>query len=272
MFCFVVVDVRCKRCFIQHQATGDGKAVPGYGKASAYLNSKVCVCVCVCVCMLCVLFCPHAHVCFCLTLPGSMNALMKLDTCAPLAPFACQGFGWLLDVEDEDEDMQKPLLFVLNTASPWLAHHTQTHTLLYTCARTRICTHTHVYTHMYTHSCTHTPAHSCTHTHTGCGIFREELDIDLHDILYKLRCVLLPLPMLKIDRSVLKEKPDFWGPLLVVIMYAVLCLYGQFAVSGRRPWRECTTCCFITCTLFRFGVHVCVCACVCVCVCVCVCG
>ena len=50
VFCFVVVDVRCKRCFIQHQATGDGKAVPGYGKASAYLNSKVCVCVCVCVC------------------------------------------------------------------------------------------------------------------------------------------------------------------------------------------------------------------------------
>ncbi|EGD82640.1 YIPF4 protein [Salpingoeca rosetta] len=80
-----------------------------------------------------------------------------------------KGFGWLLDVEDEDaEDMQKPLL--------------------------------------------------------------EELDIDLSDIFYKLRCVLLPLPMLKVDRTVLKEKPDFWGPLLVVILYAVICLYGQLSV------------------------------------------
>ena len=57
----------------------------------------------------------------------------------------------------------------------------------------------------------------------------EELDIDLKDIYYKLRCVLLPLPWL--DRSAVRESPDFWGPLLVVIAYALISVYGQFRVS-----------------------------------------
>jgi len=58
----------------------------------------------------------------------------------------------------------------------------------------------------------------------------EELDIDLKDIYYKLRCVLFPLPQLGFERKVLKENPDFWGPLLVVLIYSVLSLYGQFKV------------------------------------------
>eukprot|EP00049_Salpingoeca_infusionum_P001778 m.50936 g.50936 ORF g.50936 m.50936 type:complete len:280 (-) comp11197_c1_seq1:29-868(-) len=58
----------------------------------------------------------------------------------------------------------------------------------------------------------------------------EELDIDVSDIVYKLRCVLLPLPFLGYDRSRLKDNPDFWGPLAVVVLYAVISLYGQFRV------------------------------------------
>jgi hypothetical protein len=82
---------------------------------------------------------------------------------------------------------------------------------------------------------------------------------DLKDILYKVRCVLLPLPRFGMDRKVLKDNPDFWylaadaplrperassrplgcahgprqlvrGPLLVVVLYALISLYGQFEV------------------------------------------
>ena len=61
--------------------------------------------------------------------------------------------------------------------------------------------------------------------------FREELDIDLSDIVYKLRCVLLPLPQLGYNRQVLRDNPDFWGPLLIVLLYSLVSLYGQFRVS-----------------------------------------
>jgi len=58
----------------------------------------------------------------------------------------------------------------------------------------------------------------------------EELDIDLKDIYYKVRCVLLPLPYFRLKRSIVRESPDFWGPLMVVLAYALLSLYGQFSV------------------------------------------
>jgi len=58
----------------------------------------------------------------------------------------------------------------------------------------------------------------------------EELDIDLKDIYYKVRCVLFPLPQLGFERKVLRENPDFWGPLIVVLCYSLLSLYGQFKV------------------------------------------
>ena len=59
---------------------------------------------------------------------------------------------------------------------------------------------------------------------------REELDIDVDDIYYKVRCVLFPLPSLGFKKDVLRQNPDFWGPLFVVLSYALLALYGQFRV------------------------------------------
>ncbi|XP_032803627.1 protein YIPF4 [Petromyzon marinus] len=58
----------------------------------------------------------------------------------------------------------------------------------------------------------------------------EELDIDLKDIYYKLRCVLMPLPALGFNRQVVRDNPDFWGPLAVVLFFAMVSLYGQFRV------------------------------------------
>ena len=107
----------------------------------------------------------------------------------------------------------------------------------------------------------------------------EELDIDLKDIAYKLRCVLLPLP--STDRNRLKDEPDFWyhhrlsfvvdvpcvgavfvdataraslayhghvyrGPLLMVVLYALVSLYGQFQVVSwydQGPWALLTLPC-----------------------------
>merc|ERR1712137_1490876 len=55
----------------------------------------------------------------------------------------------------------------------------------------------------------------------------EELHIDLKDILYKIRCVLLPF---RIDREILLSSPDFWGPMLVICAYSMLLVWGQFRV------------------------------------------
>lgn len=62
-------------------------------------------------------------------------------------------------------------------------------------------------------------------------VYREELDIDPKDIYYKLRCVLFPLPQLGFNRHVVRESPDFWGPLVVILLYSLVSLYGQFRVS-----------------------------------------
>lgn len=58
----------------------------------------------------------------------------------------------------------------------------------------------------------------------------EELDIDVKDIYYKIRCVLFPLPQLGFERKVLKDSPDFWGPLVIVLCYSLISLWGQFKV------------------------------------------
>uniref|UniRef100_A0A915ADX9 Protein YIPF n=1 Tax=Parascaris univalens TaxID=6257 RepID=A0A915ADX9_PARUN len=58
----------------------------------------------------------------------------------------------------------------------------------------------------------------------------EELDIDFIDIYYKIRCVLLPLPYFRLKLTIVRESPDFWGPLMIVMAYALLSLYGQFSV------------------------------------------
>lgn len=42
--------------------------------------------------------------------------------------------------------------------------------------------------------------------------------------------MVFPLPSLGFKRDVLRDSPDFWGPLLVVLLYAMLALFGQFKV------------------------------------------
>ncbi len=65
----------------------------------------------------------------------------------------------------------------------------------------------------------------------GClCLCREELDIDLKDIYYKIRCVLMPLPSLGFNRQVVRDNPDFWGPLAVVLLFSMISIYGQFRV------------------------------------------
>lgn len=60
----------------------------------------------------------------------------------------------------------------------------------------------------------------------------EELDIDLKDIYYKVRCVIFPFPALGYKRHVVRDNPDFWGPLFVVLAFSLVSIYGQFqAVS-----------------------------------------
>lgn len=61
-------------------------------------------------------------------------------------------------------------------------------------------------------------------SHTD-SYYREELDIDPADILYKIRSVVFPY---KVDREVLVRSPDFWGPLIVVMLYAIFVI--QFSV------------------------------------------
>lgn len=67
---------------------------------------------------------------------------------------------------------------------------------------------------------------------------REELDIDLKDIYYKIRCVLMPMPSLGYNRQVVRDNPDFWGPLAVVLLFSMISIYGQFRVSRRT---QCDT-------------------------------
>jgi protein YIPF4 len=58
----------------------------------------------------------------------------------------------------------------------------------------------------------------------------EELDINLSEIHYKIKCVIMPVSNENLNRSVLRDNPDFWGPLLIVLAFAVLSVYGQFRV------------------------------------------
>ncbi|CAF0795939.1 unnamed protein product [Adineta steineri] len=59
----------------------------------------------------------------------------------------------------------------------------------------------------------------------------EELDINISEIFAKLRCVILPIPSRALQRAtLLRDNPDFWGPLLVVLCFALLSVYGQIRV------------------------------------------
>ncbi|XP_065832984.1 protein YIPF4-like [Oscarella lobularis] len=57
----------------------------------------------------------------------------------------------------------------------------------------------------------------------------EELDVDPRDIMRKLGHVIFPFRSPE-QKSSIRDNADFWGPLLVVVAYAVVSLYGQFRV------------------------------------------
>ena len=104
-----------------------------------------------------------------------------------------KGFGWLLEVDDDDDEHQLPLLFVFYLK---------------------------VIRKMF-------------YLKFSFHLFREELDINPKDIYYKIRCVLLPWPQLGYNTQIVRDSPDFWGPLVVVLIYALVSLYGQFRVRNR---------------------------------------
>jgi len=59
----------------------------------------------------------------------------------------------------------------------------------------------------------------------------EELDINPADILIKVKAALIPLHKKgSTDRTVIRDNPDFWGPLGVVLLYSMLSMLGQFRV------------------------------------------
>lgn len=84
---------------------------------------------------------------------------------------------------------------------------------------------------------------------------REELDIDIKDIYYKIRCVLMPMPSLGYNRQVVRDNPDFWGPLAVVLLFSMISIYGQFRV---RRTQETQLCRFIqTCSNYSKTIIIC---------------
>jgi len=59
----------------------------------------------------------------------------------------------------------------------------------------------------------------------------EELDINLEEIKSKIKCVIMPTSKHALDKSILRDNPDFWGPLLIVLVFALISVYGQFRVN-----------------------------------------
>lgn len=41
----------------------------------------------------------------------------------------------------------------------------------------------------------------------------------------------MPMPSLGFNRQVVRDNPDFWGPLAVVLLFSMISIYGQFRVS-----------------------------------------
>ncbi|KAL7061032.1 hypothetical protein AAHC03_09364 [Spirometra sp. Aus1] len=58
----------------------------------------------------------------------------------------------------------------------------------------------------------------------------EELDIDVNSIAKKMKAVILPCAKSGLDPTAVREHPDFWGPLLVVILFSFVSLVGQLRV------------------------------------------
>jgi len=59
----------------------------------------------------------------------------------------------------------------------------------------------------------------------------EELDINPGDIFIKIKAALIPIgKTTSQDRTAIRDNPDFWGPMGVVLLYAMLSMVGQFRV------------------------------------------
>lgn len=59
----------------------------------------------------------------------------------------------------------------------------------------------------------------------------EELDINPADIFIKVKAALIPIHKKgSTDRTMIRDNPDFWGPLGVVFLYSMLSMVGQFRV------------------------------------------
>eukprot|EP00735_Rhodelphis_limneticus_P003289 TRINITY_DN14746_c0_g1::TRINITY_DN14746_c0_g1_i1::g.30173::m.30173 TRINITY_DN14746_c0_g1::TRINITY_DN14746_c0_g1_i1::g.30173 ORF type:complete len:263 (+),score=49.51,sp/Q9BSR8/YIPF4_HUMAN/46.70/1e-61,Yip1/PF04893.12/2.3e+03,Yip1/PF04893.12/5e-07,DUF1282/PF06930.7/0.032,PgaD/PF13994.1/5.5 TRINITY_DN14746_c0_g1_i1:90-791(+) len=59
----------------------------------------------------------------------------------------------------------------------------------------------------------------------------EELEIDIPDILRKVRCVLIPNQANQTAlQTTVKQGDDFWGPFFVCLLYSTLLVWGQLSV------------------------------------------
>lgn len=48
----------------------------------------------------------------------------------------------------------------------------------------------------------------------------------------------MPMPSLGFNRQVVRDNPDFWGPLAVVLFFSMVSLYGQFKVGIDLLFKE----------------------------------
>ena len=44
--------------------------------------------------------------------------------------------------------------------------------------------------------------------------------------------MLLPIDALGFKRTIVKDKPDFWGPLMVVLLFSMVSMWGNFKSAG----------------------------------------
>lgn len=53
--------------------------------------------------------------------------------------------------------------------------------------------------------------------------------------------MLLPIQSFGLQKNVIRDNPDFWGPLFVVLAFALVSVYGQMKVSHVPKTRPYST-------------------------------
>lgn len=102
------------------------------------------------------------------SLTGNIDGYTKCPDGFVQSVLRRRGFGWMLEVETEDADFDKPIL--------------------------------------------------------------EALDLDLKSIGKKMKAVIFPCVRSGLDPASIRENPDFWGPLAVIMMFSLVSLFGQLRV------------------------------------------